>query len=136
MKKSLFDLETQHDRANTHYEEEMKRLRSELVAARRSSTAPVPVPPVIPSPSTHQMAVPPTSSIPDSQSTTTLLRLRPFNDRERDPSEREGRDRQKDNTERDLDRFIDQRDPKRHKSRRDYSGSSFLGVKCFFPQTN
>ena len=41
IRRSLFDLEAQHERAHSHYEEEIKRIRSELLAVRQSGTVPV-----------------------------------------------------------------------------------------------
>jgi len=120
IRRSLFDLEAQHERANNHYEDEIKRLRSELVAAHQSGAAPV----GIPGRSPRQLGAPvPLLNTPATQSSSVILRGRAPNDRERDVPERGVRDKSKDTAERDLDRVIDQRDAKRHKTRRDYSGS-------------
>lgn len=122
IRRSLFDLEAQHERANTLYEDELKRVRSELVAVRQSGVTPVPL--GIPGPSPRPLGASApllnTPAMSDPQSGSAILRHR-----ERDMPEREVRDRPtKDATvERDLDRVADQRDAKRHKTRRDYSGS-------------
>lgn len=114
MRRSLCDLETQHERASNHYEDEIKRLRSDLVMARQSGPAPISL--GIPGRSPLQLG----ASAARSESHSGILRHR-----ERDVPERDARDRPKDVAERDLDRAVDQRDAKRHKARRDYSGSFY-----------
>lgn len=120
IKRSLFDLEAQQERSSNHYEDEIKRLRAELVAARQYG--PTPVLPGIPGRSPRPLG----SAVPllntPAQSNSVILRDRAPNDRERDMPEREVRDKTKDTAERDVDRIIDQRDAKRHKTRRDYPG--------------
>ncbi|KAF8813119.1 WD40 repeat-like protein [Phlegmacium glaucopus] len=123
IRRSLFELETQHERANNHYEEEIKRLRSDLVAVRQSGPTPVPtlgIPGRSPRPSGPLLSTPIMAEV--TQSSNTIPRDRAPNDRELDMPEREVREKSKDTAERDLDRVIDQRDAKRHKTRRDYSG--------------
>lgn len=124
IRRSLFDLEAQHERAHTHYEDEIKRIRSELVAVRQSGTAPVSL--GIPGRSPRQLGAPVpfpnTPAMSEAQSSSQLLRHRAL---ERDLSERELRDRSRDAAERDLDRVGDQHDVKRQKTRRNYTGSFF-----------
>ena len=118
MRRSLCDLEAQHERASNHYEDEIKRLRSDLVAARQSGAPPISL--GIPGRSPHQLEVsaPILNTPAMSEPQSGILRHR-----ERDVPERDARDRPKDLAERDLDRVVDQRDAKRHKTRRDYPGS-------------
>jgi general transcriptional corepressor TUP1 len=121
IRRSLFDLENQHERAHNHYEDEIKRIRAELVAARQSGTAPAVL--GIPGRTPRQLALSvPLPNTPAMSETQSSLRHRPPNDRERDTLERELRDRPRDPVERDLDRVSDRRDTKRHKTRQDYSG--------------
>ena len=118
IRRSLFDLETQHERAYNHYKDEIKLIRSELAAIRQSGTAPVSL--GIPARSPRQLgtSVPPPNT-PSMASTSQVLRhCAP----ERDVLDRELRDRRREILERDLDRVGDQRDMKRHKTQRDYSG--------------
>lgn len=122
IRRSLFDLEAQHERAHSHYEEEIKRIRSELVAIRQSGTAPVSL--GIPGRSPRQLGAlapfPNTPAMSEAHPTGQLLRHRPL---ERDlPPERALRDRSRD-AERDLDRIGDQHDAKRQKTRWNYTGS-------------
>lgn len=119
IRRSLFDLEAQHERAHSHYEDEIKRIRSELVAVRQSGTAPVSL--GIPGRSPRQLGAPVpfpnTPAMSEAQSSSQLLRHRAL---ERDVSER---DRSRDAAERDLDRVGDQHDAKRQKTRRNFTGS-------------
>ena len=120
IRRSLFDLEAQHERAHSHYEDEIKRIRSELLAARGSA----PVSLGIPGRSPRQLGAPPvplpsTPAMSEHQSGSQLLRHRAL---ERDLPERDFRDRTRD----DLDRVGDQHDVKRQKTRRNYSGSYFF----------
>jgi general transcriptional corepressor TUP1 len=117
IRRSLFDLEAQHERAHSHYEEEIKRIRSELVAIRQSGTAPVPL--GIPGRSPRQLGAlapfPNTPAMSEAQPSSQLLRHRPL---ERDMPERDLRDRS-----RDAERDLDQHDAKRQKTRWIYPGS-------------
>lgn len=128
IRRSLFDLEAQHERAHTHYEDEIKRIRSELLAVRQSGTAPVSL--GIPGRSPRQLGAavsfPNTPAMSEAQvSNSQLLRHRAL---ERDLPDRELWDRSRDPVERDLDRVGDQHDVKRQKTRRNMTGS------CFWPR--
>ena len=117
IRRSLFDLEAQHERAHSHYEEEIKRIRSELVAVRQSGTAPVSL--GIPGRSPRQLGAPaPFPNTSDAQTSSQLLRHRAL---ERELPEREFRDRSRE-AERDMDRIGDQHDAKRQKTRWNYTG--------------
>ena len=124
IRRSLFDLEAQHERAHNHYEDEIKRIRSELLATRQSGTAPVSL--GIPGRSPRQigaLSVPLPNTPAMSEASSQLLRHRAL---ERDLPEHELRDRTRDAVERDLDRVGDQHDAKRLKTRRNYTGSYFM----------
>lgn len=117
MRRSIFDLEAQHERAHHYYEDEIKRIRSELLAAHQSGTAPIPL--GIPGRSPRQLGalsvpLPNTPSMTEAQSNSQLLRHRAL------VPERELRDRARDG---DLD--LDHHDVKRQKTRRNYTGSYF-----------
>lgn len=124
IRRSLFDLEAQHERAHSHYEEEIKRIHSELVAIRQSGTAPVSL--GIPGRSPRQLGAPApfpnTPAMSEAHPSSQLLRHRPL---ERDLPERALRERSRD-AERDLDRIGDQQGAKRQKTRWNYPGSSFF----------
>jgi hypothetical protein len=75
IRRSLFDLEAQYERAHGHYEEEIKCIRSELVAVRQSGTAPVSL--RIPGRSPRQLGAPlPFPNTSDAQTSSQLLRHR------------------------------------------------------------
>jgi glucose repression regulatory protein TUP1 len=130
IRRSLFDLEAQHERAHSHYEDEIKRIRSELVAIRQSGTTPVSL--GIPGRSPRQLGAVPfpnTPAMSEAQSSSQLLRHRTL---ERDVPERELRDRSRDAVEYNLDRVGDQHDVKRQKTRRNFTGSYFWPqFKCY-----
>ena len=128
VRRSLFDLEAQHERAHNYYEDEIKRIRSELLATRQPGAAPVPL--GIPGRSPRQLGalsvpLPNTPAMTEAQSSSQLLRHRAL---ERDVPERELRGRTRDGVERDLDRVGDQHDVKRQKTRRNYTGSCFYDL--------
>jgi glucose repression regulatory protein TUP1 len=120
IRRSLFDLEAQHERAHSHYEEEIKRIRSELAAIRQSGTVPVSL--GIPGRSPRQLGAlspfPNTPAMSEAHPSSQLLRHRPL---ERDLPERDLRDRS-----RDPERDFDQHDAKRQKTRWNYAGSYFF----------
>jgi len=119
IRRSLFDLEAQHERAHSHYEEEIKRIRSELAAVRQSGTAPVSL--GIPGRSPRQLGAPvPFPNTSEAQTSSQLLRHRAIG-LERDLPEREFRDRSRE-AERDMDRIGDQHDAKRQKTRWNFTG--------------
>jgi glucose repression regulatory protein TUP1 len=127
VRRSLFDLEAQHERAHNYYEDEIKRIRSELLATRQSGAVPVSL--GIPGRSPRQLGalpvpLPNTPAMTEAQSSSQLLRHRAL---ERDVPERESRGRTRDGVEHDLDHHVaDQHDVKRQKTRRNYTGSYFM----------
>lgn len=133
IRQSLYELENQHSKVQSQYEEELTRVRSELVGLRQNLPS-VPGPP----PPPHSMIGPGGSSLPIASSTSGLPpssshsayggdafyrererlerldRDARISERDRD-RERDGRDRER---ERDRDRILDQRDAKRLKTDR------------------
>ncbi|KAF8155497.1 WD40-repeat-containing domain protein [Crassisporium funariophilum] len=125
---SLSDLEAQQGRIRQQHEEEIIRLRIELHAARISGTPLLSL--GIPGRSPRGPGVPEQSpAIPDPPPKRT--RERTLSILERDARDREHAERLRDNqdSERDQDRYNDQhREPKRHKTRRDYAESHIPSV--------
>jgi len=142
VRRSLFDLETQHSRVRQQFEEEVSRMRAELNAIRQqqpssnnlqpTANAPVGIADVrSPRPSS---GTPPNFSDPQqSQRRRSLIRDRPPSVLDTDrvvdqPSQTikitRGERDEGDTSERGLDseRLADPRDPKRHKARRDHLG--------------
>ena len=122
IRRSLFDLEAQHERAHNHYEDEIKRIRSDLITARQSGAGASPVVLGIPGRSPRQLGTSvPLPNTPAMSEAPTSSQFHRHRDREREV------DRPKETIEREWERVGDQRDAKRHKTRRDYSGLSCIG---------
>ena len=131
IRQSLYELENQHTKVQNKYEEDLGRMRSELLALRQSlSSAPGPPPPPHPmvgpgsSSSLPLSGPPPPNSSHSSYAGDPFYRERDIRDRidrdgrmgDRDRDrERDLRDRDRD---RDRDRLLDQRDAKRLKTDR------------------
>ena len=144
VRRSLFDLEAQHGRVRQQFEEEVTRMRAELIAIRQqqstsNSNLSIGIPGQRNSALTKSSdASSSFSSLSDqqqSQQGPPLTRDRPPSALDRDRSvdqlpqklTRVERD-ERDVSERgvDAERLADPRDPKRHKARRDFSGILFL----------
>lgn len=131
IRQSLYELENQHTKIQSQYEDELTRVRSELHALRQNLPAvPGPPPPPhsmigpggssLPIPSSNSGPLPPSSShsayggdafYRERERAERLERDARIGERDRD-RERDGRDRERD---RDRDRILDQRDAKRLK---------------------
>ncbi|KAJ7599070.1 WD40-repeat-containing domain protein [Mycena floridula] len=126
IRRSLYELETQHTKIRQQYEEELSRLRTELHAMRQG----MPQPPQISIPgagSAAAMPGPPSSTQPGPPTGAAAPFPDPYYSRDRDRDGREvQRDRERDRHEprdrdrelRDRDRPADHRDPKRFKTDR------------------
>jgi glucose repression regulatory protein TUP1 len=117
IRQSLYDLETQHSKVRQSYEEELNRLRSELLASRQGL------------PGAHSTVGPGSIGPPGGSGPSTSLAslppgvVRSYNDpyygpdRDRDRDRDRGRDRERDGLERDRDRGDRDRDRDRERER-------------------
>jgi glucose repression regulatory protein TUP1 len=122
IRRSLYDLESQHGKVRQHYEDEISRLRAEVTALRQSLTDPHTVtPPGIPGLS------PPRSSNGHTTSGSAVVTDSFPRDRDRERTKDRGhvpmspdcerdRERYREVERREVDRVLDQRNPKRRKS--------------------
>jgi glucose repression regulatory protein TUP1 len=155
VRRSLFDLEAQHGRVRQQFEEEVTRMRAELIAIRQqqstsNSNLSVGIPSLrssaLTKPSDPSSSFSSSSDQQQSQQGRPLTRDRPLSALDRDRSvdqlpqktTRVERD-ERDVSERgvDAERLADPRDPKRHKARRDFSGMFFPSalICCLFSLT-
>ena len=121
IRRSLYDLETQQGKVRQHYEDEISRLRAEIATLHQNMADPHTIsPPGIPGLS------PPRSSNGHPLSGSTTM-LDPFlRERERDrgrtkerghsPDGERDQERHREFDRREVDRVLDQRNPKRRKS--------------------
>lgn len=144
IRQALYDLETQHSKVRQQFEDELARLRAELLATRQSQGAPADLRPSQSAPSEPRQGLP-SAGIPPygepyyqrdrdrerigvserggdrdrmgdrDRGERAVDRDRGEREREREIRERDLRERDRD---RDRDRPVDQRDPKRLKAER------------------
>ncbi|KAF7970926.1 hypothetical protein HWV62_22564 [Athelia sp. TMB] len=140
IRQALYELETQHGKVRSHYEEELARLRAELQAARQNIPTSTPAPAHTP--------IGPGAPGPPPLNDPYYSRGREERDRERDREPRGDRERERDRMvdrdrdrerdrergerdmgrEKDRERSIDHRDPKRLKMDRDRERDSRMKI--------
>ncbi|KZP33845.1 WD40 repeat-like protein [Athelia psychrophila] len=148
IRQALYELETQHGKVRSHYEEELARLRTELQVARQNIPVGTPHPAPAPTPiGPGGSGIPPPGAVlpPPGAGFSDPYYGRERGEREREPREREPRERERERLverdrgdrdrdmrdrerEKERDRSVDHRDPKRLKMDRDRDGDRRMKI--------